>query len=84
MVKKVVYSVVTGSLILATQVVNADDTQFWTGDRYQGVAALPFDAFAGKAEVRRDAVAPAIAPQSIAGTARVAPAPYDTPGGYFN
>ena len=83
MLKKVVYSVIAGSLLLATQVATADDTQFWTGDRYQGVAALPFDAFAEKSEARRDAVTPAVAPQIIAGTAQSFPAPYDTSGGYL-
>lgn len=82
MLKKVIYSIVAGSLVLATQVASADDTQFWTGDRYQGVSALPFDAFTAKADARGDAVASKA--QTVARPTGSIPAPYDTPGGYFN
>ena len=91
MLKKIVYGVAAASLVLAAQVASADDTQFWTGETYQGVSALPFDAFSNKAEVRSDAMAPEAAPrierlipQDSATQMAIAPAPYDTNAGYFN
>lgn len=91
MLKKIVYGVAAASLVLAAQVVSADDTQFWTGETYQGVSALPFDAFSNKAEVRRDAMAPEAAPRIEPLTPRedameVAsfPMTYDSDTGRFN
>lgn len=91
MLKKVVYGITAASLVLAAQVAPADDTQFWTGDRYQGVTALPFHAFSTEAQDRRDAVAETAAPQIERVMPRegstqmvVVPAPYDSGAAYFN
>jgi hypothetical protein len=82
--KKVVYSIAAGSLMFAAHAVSADDTQFEIGNgRYQGVSALPFvtsgAAQAPMADPRRleSTHAGAVATPSV-------PAPYNTPGGYFN
>ena len=91
MLKKVVIGVVAAGLVLGAQVASADDTQFWTGETYQGVSALPFDAFSNKAEVRTDAMAPEAAPrieplvpQERATHVATFPATYDTDTGFFN
>jgi hypothetical protein len=91
MLKKVAYGVVAASLVLAAQVAPADDTQFWTGETYQGVSALPFDAFSNKAEVRSDAMAPEAAPrierlvpQDSAMQVAITPETYDSDTGSFN
>lgn len=89
MLKKIVYGVVAASLVLAAQVASADDTQFWTGETYQGVSALPFDAFSK--EVGPDAMASEAAPrierlmpQDSVTQVAIVPSPYDTDAGYFN
>ena len=84
MLKKVVYGIVAGSLVFAAQVASAEDTQFWTGEKYQGVSALPFSTSPSGAEALRGAVMPEMAPQASARVTVTLPAPYDTPGGYFN
>ena len=83
MLKKVVYGIVAGSLVVAAQVASAD-TQFWNGERYQGVSALPFPTVPSGAEALRGAVTPKAAPQAGARVTVTWPAPYNTPGGYFN
>ena len=90
MLKKIVYSIVAGGFVLAAQAASADSTQFLNGDRYQGVADNPFAAVQSGAEAGRAVVTPAAAPQTLdnthAGSKGVesVPAPYNTPGGYFN
>jgi hypothetical protein len=87
MLKKVAFALVAGSLVFAAQVASADDTQFWVGDRYQGVAALPFTTV----EDLTGPEAPMAAPKAERVTPRqgdtqiaIVPAPYDMEGGYFN
>ena len=84
MLKKVVYGIVAGSLVFAAQAASANDAQFWTGERYQGVSALPFSTFPSGAEALRAAVTPKAAPQTSGTLTASFPAPYDRDGGYFN
>lgn len=91
MLKKVAFALVAGGLVFAAQGASADDTQFWTGKTYQGVSALPFDAFSTEADARSDAIAPKAAqeverltPRESGAQMVVVPAPYDTDAGYFN
>jgi hypothetical protein len=62
-VKKVVYGIVAASVVFAVQPAAADSTQFWNGERYQGVADLPFPQVSTGADLSRTVVAPGSAPQ---------------------
>jgi len=89
MLKKVAYGVVAASMVLAAHIASADDTQFWTGEQYQGVAALPFDAFSK--DDGRDAMGPEAAPrierlvpQESVTHVVIIPETYDSDTGAFN
>lgn len=89
MLKKVAFALMAGSLVFAAQVASADDTQFWTGETYQGVSALPFDALSRYD--RSDAKAPMAVPQIERLTPResvmevaIFPMTYDSDTGRFN
>lgn len=89
MLKKVIHSIVVGSLVLAAQAASADSNQFLIDGRYQGVADLPFPTSTMEAQTDRPAT-PLGQPQEQrvrpeATESVVAfPAPYDMGSGYFN
>lgn len=88
MLKKVVFGVVAGSLVLAAQAALADSQQFLINGKWQGVADLPFATHAVEAATGRNP-APTNVERRASPTMGDAssvkfPAPYDMGGGYFN